>query len=229
MANTVTLAQLKTQIRERADMENSTFISDTELLSYINLSYAELYDLLVSRFEDYYTLSTNLTISSGSSVALPTDFYKLRGVDLRLDSSGNSWSAVPKFNFNNRNTRSANVSRLLSGQFNTSYRIVGSDLHMVPTDNATGTYRLWYVPVYTPLASDSDTLDGVNGWEEYIIVDAAIKMLAKEESSTTHLDQQKQALIDRVEQMAQNRDMDQPEVIADVSVIHRSDWSPWEN
>jgi hypothetical protein len=100
---------------------------------------------------------------------------------------------------------------------------------MVPTDSATGTYRLWYVPVYTPLVSDSDTIDGVNGWEEYVIVDAAIKMLAKEESSTTHLDQQKQALIDRVEQMAQNRDMDQPEVIADVTAIHRSDWSPWEN
>lgn len=217
MANTVTLAQLRTRCRELSDMENSTFVSDSEILSYINASYAELYDLLVSRNEDYYTTSTNLTISSGNTVALPTDFYKNRGVDIRLDSSGNSWSAVPKFNFNNRNTRNANVSKLLSGQFNVSYRIVGSDLHITPTDNATGTYRLWYIPVYTPLSADGDTVDGISGWEEYIVVDVAMKMLSKEESSINHLVMMKKGLIDRIEAMAQNRDMDQPETVSDVT------------
>ncbi len=217
MANTATLTQLRTRCREMADMENSTFISATELLSYINASYAELYDLLVSRNEDYYTTSTNLTISSGNTVALPTDFYKLRGVDLRLDTAGNSWSAVPKFNFNNRNTKNANISKLSTGQFSVSYRIVGGNLHITPTDNATGTYRLWYIPIYTPLSAESDTVDGISGWEEYIVVDVAIKMLNKEESSVTHLVAMKKALIDRIEAMAQNRDMDQPETISDVT------------
>ena len=212
---TVTLAEIKTRSREMADQDNSTFVSNSELLSYINASYAELYDILVSRNEDYYTISTELTVTSGnSSVALPSDFYKLRGVDIQLDSAGN-WSALPKFNFNNRNIRNANVSRLLSGQFNVSYRIVKDSLNFVPTDSASGTYRLWYIPAYSTLSDDADTVDGVNGFEEYIVIDVAMKMMAKEESDTSHLERMKQAMLQRIENMAQNRDIDRPECITD--------------
>ena len=221
MANTTTLAQLRTRSRERADMEDSDFVSTTEELSYINASYAELYDILVSRFEDYFTINTEITVASGdSSFPLPTTFYKLRALDLRLDSSGNNWTALPKFNFNNRNIRNSNVSRLLSGQFNISYSVVGANVELVPTDSALGTYRLWYVPIYTPLADESDTIDGISGWEEYIVIDVAIKMLNKEESSVTHLVKEKEAMLKRIEDMANNRDVDQPEVVGDVTDLY---------
>ena len=36
------LSQLRTASRQRADMVNSTFISDAELSSYINASYFEI-------------------------------------------------------------------------------------------------------------------------------------------------------------------------------------------
>ncbi len=224
MANTITLLQLRTQARERADMENSEFISPEELLSYINQSYAELYDILVGRFEDYYTLNTTIVVPNGSSqIPLPTDFYKLRGVDLALDSSENNYTPVPRFNFNNRNIRNANVSRLLSGQFNISYRIVGDNVELVPTDSSQGTYRIWYVPIYTPLVLDTDTVVASvsnQGWHEYIIIDAAIKMLDKEESSTTHLEKQRAALEKRIESMGRNRDANQPETISDITGLY---------
>ena len=224
LSNTVTLLQLKTQSRERADMENSDFISSTELLSYINSSYAELYDLLVSRYEDYFTTEATQTVASGaSSFTLPTDFYKLRGLDLALDSSGNNYTPVPRFNWNNRNIRNANVSRLLSGQFNVSYRIVGGNMELVPTDSASGDYRMYYVPIYTPLVDDTDTADTAvsnQSWHEYIIVDVAIKMLSKEESSTTHLEREKLALIERIESAARNRDANQPETVSDTTSLY---------
>ena len=66
------------------------------------------------------------------------------------------------------------------------------------------------------MTSDSDTVNGVNGWEEYIVVDTAIKMLAKEESDTRYLERQRERLLQRIEVMAQNRDYDQPESITDV-------------
>ena len=40
----VTLAQLKELVRQRADQQHSEFVSDSELVSYINNSYKELYD-----------------------------------------------------------------------------------------------------------------------------------------------------------------------------------------
>lgn len=63
---------------------------------------------------------------------------------------------------------------------------------------------------------DSVTADGVSGWLEYVITDAAIKALQKEESDTTTLQFQKQALIKRIEAAAENRDAGSPATIADV-------------
>ena len=215
MANTITLETLRTRCRERADMENSEFISSTELLSYINSSYGELYDILVSKFEDYYTTSRTFTIASGANTeTLPTDFYKLRGVDFKIDA--NNWITVTKFNFAHRNVLNRSVTRSHAGIREVQYRIVGNELIIEPEDNAPGDYKLWYTPIYTPLVSESDTVDGLNGWEEYIIIDVAIKMLSKEESSVTHLDREKAIMLNRIESMAQNRDSDQPEKITDM-------------
>ena len=221
---TTTLAELKTRARERADQTNSTFISDSELLSYINSSYAELYDILVSRFEDYYTTSVTFSIASGNSYSLPSDFYKLRGVDYNI--SGDNYVTLQKFNFHDRNGRNPNTSLFVDrGLYGNKlrYRVLANELILEPSESAVGNYKLWYIPTYTRLASDSDTVDGINGWEEYIVVDVAIKMLSKEESSTTHLDTEKEALLKRIRDMAQNRDANAPERIADV-YVEDSEW-----
>jgi uncharacterized protein YdcH (DUF465 family) len=66
----------------------------------------------------------------------------------------------------------------------------------------------------TALLADTDIIDGVSGWTEYIIVDAAIKALHKEESDTTALMAQKMALKQRIEETAMNRDAGQPDAIS---------------
>lgn len=74
------------------------------------------------------------------------------------------------------------------------------------------------------------TADGVNGWEEIIILDAAIKMLAKEESSTTVLERQKAAMMQRIQRMAADRDASMPERVSDVQGYQRTGWfgmEPW--
>ena len=66
------------------------------------------------------------------------------------------------------------------------------------------------------ITGDNVTADGVSGWLEYVITDAAIKAGQKEESDTTTLQFQKQALIKRIEAAAENRDAGSPATIADV-------------
>jgi len=226
MANTVTLATLRTRARERSDMVNSSFVSSAELLQYINASYSELYDLMVGKFEDYYTVSSTETIAQGANtITLPTDFYKMRGLDYQLDA--NNWVLVSKFNFANRNQLNRSTARSVRGVTALQYRIVGNTIRIEPESAAPGTYRLWYTPIYTPLSAESDTVDGINGWEEYVVIDAAIKMLAKEESSTTHLEKEKAAMLQRIEVMAQSRDSGAPESITDVSIENQDDLLPW--
>lgn len=210
---TVTLTSLIEQVRQRADEVNSTYFTDLELTNYINNSATGLYDLLVSRFEDYYTLPpVTFTISSGTTYALPSNFYKLRGVDRLL--SGNEYFSVPLFNFQERNRRSRVVLRNIDGFGGLAYRMINNTLYFLPDEQAQGTYRLWYIPQFTKLVNGSDTLDGINGWEEFIIIDAAIKCYVKQESDPSVLLVEKQAITARIESMARTRDVGQADRVS---------------
>ena len=68
MTDYVALSTLRTLSRQRADMENSQFITDTEMLRYINRGYAELYDLLVTaaNSEDYFLKDSTVQLVSGT-------------------------------------------------------------------------------------------------------------------------------------------------------------------
>lgn len=216
MTDTLTLAQLRTRSRERADMVNSTFITDSELNGYINYSYKALYDLLVEANEDYNLTSGNLTISSGNTIALPADFYKLRGVD-DLSYGTTSPRTCRKFNWNERNKFQpetlASADRLYEYS-EVQYRIVGNTLFIEPEESAVRSYKLWYIPTLPTLTADGDLADGVQGWLEYVIVDAAIKCLVKEESDIRPLMTIKQEIQERITRMRHNRDQALPEKIA---------------
>lgn len=211
---TATLTDLRRKVRERADMVNSSFISATELDGYINASAYELFDLLVESNEDYNTLSTNSTIASGShTIALPALAYKIRGVDVSYDN-GQTWCPLKPYSFVDRGNYSDHT--LTRRYANVRYRIIGSTLHLLPESEAPGLYRIWYVPTMTPLVNAGDTFEAYNGFEEYIVIDAAIKCLVKEESDTAPHERAKKAIKDRIIAMAASRDMGGPETIADV-------------
>jgi hypothetical protein len=211
--STTTLLQFKTRARDASDMGGSLFVSDDELTIYVNSSAQELYDLLVASFTDLYTVkSSSQTPTTTAALTLPADFYKLRGVDYQISSS--EWVDVQQFSFQERN----NNNSLALGSFNRMqdirYRLTGSSILLTPENKAlNNTFRMWYVPVMSELVDDTDTFDGINGWEQYIVIDAAIKMLNKEESDSSNLVLQKKQLKERIQAMAQNRDSANPEVI----------------
>lgn len=211
--STVTLGQLKTRSRERADMVNSKFISDSELASYINASYAELYDLLISsRGENYFIDSYSFTTTSNQdSYALPNDFYKLMGVD--YVTSASQAITLKAFKWQERNRFKEPFYN--TANYNLMYQIRGNDLVFVPVPNGNQNMKLWYVPVPASLSSDSDSFNGINGYEEYIVIDAAIKMRVKEESPVDELMMAKEAMRQRVLQASSGRDSGEPNRVVD--------------
>lgn len=222
----VTLLSLRTQARQRADMENSRFIEDPELNGYINASIAELYDILVSRYSDYYTAEYEYTVSSGgSTIPLPELFYKLRGLDM---NTGGNFVTLRKFNFEDRNRWNNAFPYVRQFAPGVQYRVFGSNIILTPKENADGLYRVYYIPKFVDLVDDTDEFDGINGYEEYVVVDTAIKMLQKEESDVSVLVMQKQALLNRIEAMAAERDAGEPEHITDMSRLgYGSDDDGW--
>lgn len=218
----VSLGQLRLMCKQRADMVNSNFVSDSEWNLYINQSYFELYDLLVTTYEDYFVQTPYVFTADGTSAqyTLPTDFYKLMGVDFGLFNNTNAWAALNKFNFIARNKYiypQLNANPI--GPISLQYRLVGNTLMFIPTPSSGQYLRVWYIPKLTELLQDTDILNGISGWSEYVLVDAAIKAMQKEESDVSVLMMQKQALLKRIEQSSMNRDEGQPDTISDVRSV----------
>lgn len=212
---TMTLANLRTEVRRRADMENTTFVTDAEVNSYINQSADELWDLLTSADENYGLTSATIAISSGNTLNLPNDFYKLKGVDDITDSANPI--SLRRFNFTERNDFTnlrPTGGSVVQSYARVMYIISGNQLLFEPPENAIGTYKIWYIPVQPSLTGDSDTLDGISGWTEYVIVDAAIKCRIKEESSIGDLERAKDDLRRRILNSANSRDHSTPETIS---------------
>lgn len=223
-----TLAQLKTLVRQRADIESSQHIKDPELTNYINGSISELYDILIQKYgNEYFLSSTSFSLVNGTSeYNLPSDFYKLIGVDLQLTPTSD-YISLKRYDFQERNRYSASIIRGVYGAPLLRYHVQGSVLRFEPTPRDTNTIRLWYVPTPTSLSADASTFAGYNGWEEYVIVDAAIKCMEKEESDTSALQLRKNMLIQRIESAAGNRDANFSPKITDTRKLSFEEFTHW--
>lgn len=223
------LGALRQQAKEKADRVNSNFVTKAEWNNYINQSYFELYDLLTTAYEDYfvsefifqitgntnsYLLPNGLLTDVNSVVGRP--MYKMLGVDLSVQADQQGWQTLRKYDFIKRNSYLyPNVTASIAGVFFAQYRVMGANIQFIPNPQAGQYVRLTYVPRMTRLLKDTDMADGVSGWTEYIIVDAAIKALMKEESDVSGLLASKQMLVDRIQAAASNRDAGAPDTISD--------------
>jgi hypothetical protein len=185
------LSELRTRIRQRTDSENSEFVTDAELNQLINTAYQELYGLLV-RASLHRTEEVETVTADGSdSYSMPSDFLSLIGVYRVYDED-----KVPLERFPDKfrpGSRTGDASM---------YRVVGSELVLYPKPSD-GSYDIVYIPVPGELVADADQLDGVLGWEEFVVIDAAINVLAKEESNTLALEAKRDRILKRISDEAQ--------------------------
>lgn len=212
-----TLAEIRLEAQQRADMVNSDFVTDAEWLSYINGSLAELYDVLLQKYgADYYVATPyEFTTTTAERYPLPADFYKLLGVDLRWPGAPSGYIALRPFNFAERNNFGSSGAPAVAREIR--YRLNGNNLWLRPSPQAGQGMVLHYAPRLTRLVNDSDVADGVSGWEQLVVVDAARKALIKEESDVSALLAEKADLVARIEAAAENRDAASPGIVVDTS------------
>lgn len=217
-----TLLQLRTRARQRANMENSQFVTDAEFNSYLNEAIADLRDKMISKVgADYFASTTTFTLVNGTeNYALPADFYKILYVEQRgIDQL---YYKMRRFEVAERSLGASPISYYAP---EIKYRLTANNITFTPVNQLGGIQvRLTYVPVPTELSADNDTLNGYNGWETYVILLAARKALVKEESDVSQVDSELQSLIQRIEAMADNRDHGQPFRIQDNTFKRYGRW-----
>jgi len=233
----MSLLSLRFAAQQKADMVNSQFVTIPEWNQFIDLAMYELYDLLITVYEDYnvappiqwtangtdylYPLPngiltfTNRVTNDASYVAPP--LYKLLGIDLGLGSSNNGYVTVNKFNFIDRNRFVyPNTASTIYGVFNLQYRMMGSNIMFIPTPSGNQVLSMWYIPRLPPLLKDTDvTTLGISGWLQYVIIRAAKYALDKEETPN-ELASELLFLKQRIEESASNRDAGLPDKVSDI-------------
>ena len=211
---TFTESDLRTRARRRADMENSTFVSDAEIQDYLNSSISELHDFMVKSYEDYFVSEQtyNAPLATGGA-NLPDDFYKALGVDY---DSGGITSTLKAYSFTERNvynTPYAVIDRLAEPM----YKIEGTKIKLIPGNSQSGTITLYYVPLATQFSVSVTEIENViPGYEEYVVVATAIRMLMKEESDVSALERERQQLASRIIRAISPRDVSGSFAIRDV-------------
>ena len=233
----MSLGELRLRSQQTADRVNSDFVITSEWNAFIRLAMYELYDLLISQYQDYkvqfVTIPTNGTTQlyplpdgatnylggtlGGGSGTPAQAFYKMLGLDLNVNTSQQAYVTVNRFNFIDRNQFVyPNSTSTIYGVNNMRYHIEDNNLMLIPTPAGNQQLKLWYNPRLPALLKDTDlTTIGFSGWLRYPIVRAAKYALDKEEGTdTTKLDQEILFLKTRIEQMSANRDVGQAETIS---------------
>lgn len=220
-----TVANLRLECQQRSDRVNSDNITNQEWNSMISQSQKELYDILIQKFGcDYkiappfaYTTTGQIDpITQVQTFPLPNDFYKLMRVEIALNANDpNAWVTMKQFNAIQANLFNFPNIYTLWGVTNLQYRLWGDNIQIVPIASAGQVFRIWYSPRPNQLIFDTDTLDSVSGWEEYIVADCCIKALGKTEEDVSIFGAQKMALLKRIEEAAENRNVGEPQTVSD--------------
>lgn len=216
---TTTLLQLRNDCKAQSDMSGSTgpdgFIPDGEWNQYINGSLAEFTELVVRSNSSFYLTSSQFSVAGSANTApLPSDFWVMKGLERSFDGSSQpgSWYDVHRMPWEERNYGNTAFT-VLWGQPWARYALQGTNVFLAPPTAAAGLYQIWYYPKAPVLVNDSDTFDDQRYWYEYVVVDVAIKAKSKQEDDVSVLMARKQALTDRIELMAADRDFSEPDVI----------------
>lgn len=221
------MQQLITLTRQRSDLENNNFCTDPEIMLYLNQSLGELDDILATDYEDYHVLTYQSVIPTNTNsniIPVPSNLLKLRGVDYQYQTAATPgeqtlWYTIPRFNFLERNQQNPlSVISIPWGRLNVSYNLIDQGIQIVPQTNCAGTYRIWFTPKYEYLTQTTSILPlymNAQGWSEYAVVDACIKIFNKQNLDPSGFMAEKEALRQRIISAAKNRDSGGVKSVAD--------------
>lgn len=214
-----TVGNLILECQQRTDRVASDNITTQEWTSMIDKSFKELYDLLIAAYGDDYEVATPYSYTTAQNQTLyplPPDFYKLLLCEVALNPSDpNSFVTLKQFMFRQKNLYNYPNQYTMYGITNLKYRLNGNNLMLVPIPQGNQTIRIWYAPRPNQLINQTDIVDCISGFEEYIVADVCIKALAKTEEDVSVFMAQKEALLKRVIEMTNNRNIGEPQTVTD--------------
>jgi hypothetical protein len=195
MSDTATASVLMQDVRLATDTVGDNNITDAYLLTCIDRSYGKLYRQISTQYQGFFEVedtNTSLVVDQ-RTYNLPSDFMHLKGVDI---VDGNDRASLRAIQFGDRNKLS-NDPRFIPQRpamlrTNLAYFLQGNTLRIEPPPQVTNQLVITYVPRPTRITSSSDTFDVIAGFDSFIVYDAGISVLLKQERDASGIIQLRQ-------------------------------------
>ena len=177
MARTRTLSEMIADVRYVADVEGAVQRHPDENLKRLLNQSIQAFRLMISSVSPYYLYAATGTLTGGSGFfTMPTDLVRTYGIDV---SVGGKWRELFPFQFAERNNFEDSVWQ--STGVPMYFRERDADtIDILPTPDASYSYRIWYLPTGDDLNEDSDSFDGIAGWEDWPVHNAAMTVITRD-------------------------------------------------
>jgi len=196
------LTEIIAAVRYRGDYRDTIRHPDSSLTVEVQAAFAEFYELVASVNEGYWdTDATVSTVANQGYVALPSSTWQVRGVDF-LD--GSDYRELAQVGLAERNRYGSTTDEPRA------YRLTARGVDLFPTPNAIYTLRVTYTPSAPTLGTARDFF---NGWEEYVLYGALVRLALNEERSAGEWQAQLDRQIQRIKGGATGRRAQEPEYI----------------
>lgn len=223
MGRSRTLAEMRTVVRNRTNLEFSTFVTDDEIDENLNEEYAELIARLISNEgQPHFVSTTTLNITQGTTLyPLPSDFWRLLRIVSTFD--GITRDMEP---FMEGERAGLLNTEYFSSTFSPGprYRLQADNIEILPVSRAF-TVELRYIHSCPILVDDADTADGYNGYEQAMIAGACALVREKEQTDPSFFERRKDRIYQLIDAWAHSRDASHPERVTDVvGTNYYGDW-----
>lgn len=195
--------------------------TDSQINTEINYAYMEIYTAVVETYEDYYRkVQTSPLFASKQETALPTDFYKLRRLEVKYYTA-DAYVKVTPYSFDQIGY--AMDTTLYAATNRPVYELSGNYIRLLPLPptDTTGRLRMVYIAIPDNLDEDTDEINipFPNRYGQYIVLGACAKLLKKgqqEEAVGRGYQEEFQAGLEKMKNELENRYADGTKMILDM-------------
>ncbi len=191
MSRNVSLGQLKADVQDQADIAGLTTRHTASLLTRrINQSIQRFRERISLEGCQHYLTNTTGLFTAGATSPYP--FYALDlsaaspslvrtyAVDVTVGSDIKTLIHVP---FQERTKYSGPT---ITGEPVAWANYQTASLAIMPAPNSAYAYCVWHLPVLPDLSADSDTFNGVAGWEEFIVWDVVCNIAVRDQNAQSY-------------------------------------------
>lgn len=173
---TFTGADLETLVRSRTDAVYDTSVTQAEILAWLSNWNAELRALLLASGIAFYEETQTLYgVADKESYDLNSDVATI----LRVDYIADTHDIRPLRPISVRDLHS--VRRISSAEYSRFYRHVEDTLYLYKAPSANQKYEVRYIPTPPQITANTDEIDGLYGWEDFLVTGACTDLLSKQD------------------------------------------------